>query len=71
VDPKYEENERKYAEIKAEILGDSDSEDEESGSDVDSDEDEQGEFRCLDQELPMLKCAYLRQPHPRRKVSKI
>lgn len=42
VDPKYEENERKYAEIKAEILGDSDSEDEESGSDYDSDEDEQG-----------------------------
>jgi pre-mRNA-splicing factor CWC22 len=44
VDPKYEENERKYAEIKAEILGDDDS-DEESGSDVESDDEEEG--KCL------------------------
>jgi pre-mRNA-splicing factor CWC22 len=45
VDPKYEENERKYAEIKAEILGDDDSDDE-SGSDVETDdEEEQGQFR--------------------------
>lgn len=44
VDPKYEENERKYAEIKAEILGDDDSDDE-SGSDVETDdEEEQGQF---------------------------
>ncbi|KAJ9100927.1 pre-mRNA-splicing factor cwc22 [Naganishia adeliensis] len=40
VDPKYEENERKYAEIKAEILGDDDSDDE-SGSDVETDDEEE------------------------------
>jgi pre-mRNA-splicing factor CWC22 len=42
VDPKFLENEERYAEIKKEILGDSDDEEEESGSDYDSD-DEEGE----------------------------
>lgn len=41
VDPNFLENEAKYAEIKAEILGeDSDDEDDESGSDESDDEDE-------------------------------
>ncbi|KAJ9118697.1 pre-mRNA-splicing factor cwc22 [Naganishia vaughanmartiniae] len=40
VDPKYEENESKYAEIKAEILGD-ESDDEESGSEEESDDDDE------------------------------
>ncbi|KAJ9126096.1 pre-mRNA-splicing factor cwc22 [Naganishia onofrii] len=39
VDPKYEENERKYAEIKAEILGEDS--DEGSGSEEESDDDEE------------------------------
>lgn len=46
VDPKYEENERKYAEIKAEILGDDSDEESgsEEGSDEDEDEEQQGAF---------------------------
>ncbi len=39
VDPKFLENEEKYAEIKKEILGDSEDEDEESGSDDDDSDD--------------------------------
>jgi pre-mRNA-splicing factor CWC22 len=39
VDPNYLENEEKYKEIKAEILGEG-SDDEESGSEESSDEDE-------------------------------
>lgn len=40
VDPKFLENEERYAEIKKEILGDSDDEDE-SGSDADESEDDE------------------------------
>ncbi len=45
VDPKFQENEERYAEIKLEILGDSDDEDESgSGSDADTEDsdDEDG-----------------------------
>ena len=41
VDPKFLENEARYAEIKKEILGDSDDEDEESGSEEDSDDSDE------------------------------
>jgi pre-mRNA-splicing factor CWC22 len=39
VDPNFQENEERYAEIKREILGDSDDE-EESGSDADTEDSE-------------------------------
>lgn len=41
VDPKFLENEERYAEIKKEILGDSDDEEEESGSDYESDDEDE------------------------------
>lgn len=41
VDPKFLENEERYADIKKEILGDSDDEDEESGSEEDSDDSDE------------------------------
>lgn len=41
VDPKFLENEERYAEIKKEILGDSDDEDDESGSDYESDDEDE------------------------------
>lgn len=41
MDPKFLENEERYADIKKEILGDSDDEEEESGSDEDSDDEDE------------------------------
>lgn len=41
MDPKFIENEERYADIKKEILGDSDDEDDESGSEYESDDDDE------------------------------
>lgn len=41
MDPKFLENEERYAEIKREILGDSDDEESGSGSEYESDDDEE------------------------------
>ena len=47
-DPKYLENEERYKQIKAEILGEGSSDEEESGSEESSEEDEEeGEYTCI------------------------
>lgn len=54
-DPNYLENEEKYKQIKAEILGEGSSDEEESGSEEESDEDEdEGEYMLLSSAATVL-----------------
>ncbi|KAK9095863.1 hypothetical protein Sjap_021360 [Stephania japonica] len=52
-DPQYEENEKRYEELKKNILGDESAEDEESDADSDDDEDEESEEE--DEEAMQIK----------------
>jgi hypothetical protein len=64
-DPNFLENEEKYKEIKAEILGEGSSE-EESGSESDSEDDEGTSSWCY----PIPACLSVIQPFRRRRASK-
>ena len=64
-DPNYEENEKKYSEVKKEILGEESSSSDESDSDDDAADDESGSDHSSDDE-PANRCADDNPKHHRR-----